>query len=1125
MRIFFLLLILFNSNSVYSDTYEVVEDYNYETQRSNSEDYTDRNRKVVTINNKTYFSAVIDAGLVPDSSIRTTEKRLVVTDGSSSGTSYVVGLEDTNLVGRLLAFERVGDKLLIALRNRDSSTVELWEVVSETNEAVLVQEIPRTGGLSYFYNNAEVDRYKEGKAVITSKSSSSIIIFNSIDSSIEIIDTKEIVSDQVHKISEIRYVSGEYVYYQKILPDSQYAIYRVHLENKEIEFVANSRIGWSHITVQNKIYFVRFESPGKYAIYSIDTFTKTLTKEYDDINFSPSEMASIFLIDDNLVFNSYDSLIIKKTGSNNFSKLSLPQNVVLEPNNRNLSSKTYFIDSKYYIPARNLSEHSFIILETDLDTYINTTLEFTYSEGSESGYVKYTAMKDNMIYLVTDTDSDVNDYYVGYGTTRGYQWSPSTEELILIWEKDNFNGVSPITENSKDIVFAYTIEKGSEPWSLDFATGNSIQLADLNTDIRTRSSNFRLFSKSNTRAILTYAPVPFREAMDFFELAYGQLNGYLKPHSNPDPTRKDKFVGMDGRYDYFVGTKYPLTIITGYDSQYKNVVELESTKIDEAITDHSELSKARISFMLRDGMYSDSPKYLYQWSIDGERKFQVGHEYNEVIALDDYLLLSGWSNKKNKQKFAVLDNKQEIATFFIECEVKEICSKNWKQIFNEGDHLIIATSSRTGDFKEAYYYNIETGFGPKSIPLEHFTHSLYPRQSPILAIGDDGILFYKNDFSREIFKYDPVTDSFVDYSLDWGTGNDLFYRVGNYYVGLSGYLLRDGKVVVFDKKLNTVSEKSLKSIITGLGYDAERVDVNGYLGCAYGACYIQASLGVNSGLFQIKFDIKLNKFQVIEEEINFQESIWVLKDVIYSKGVTAEFGAELYKHSTSGLDSDGDGMWDSYELAYDLDPFNGLDGAEDLDSDGLTNTQEFQYGTDPTNPNTDGDEVMDGLEISLGYDPREYDTHFHDEDGDGLSFRQEYEAGTDYLNADTDGDGYADGNDAFPVDPSENADFDGDGIGDNADPDDDNDGMPDEWEERYGLNPYDSSDRNTDLDNDGISNYQEYVNGTDPTVANNNSGGGNDNPPSSDAGGGGSMPILLLIILSGYFGFRLRKSI
>ncbi|MCW8857913.1 MAG: hypothetical protein OQJ95_11155, partial [Kangiella sp.] len=267
------------------------------------------------------------------------------------------------------------------------------------------------------------------------------------------------------------------------------------------------------------------------------------------------------------------------------------------------------------------------------------------------------------------------------------------------------------------------------------------------------------------------------------------------------------------------------------------------------------------------------------------------------------------------------------------------------------------------------------------------------------------------------------------------------------------------------------------------------------------------------------------KFQVIEEEINFQESIWVLKDVIYSKGVTAEFGAELYKHSTSGLDSDGDGMWDSYELAYDLDPFNGLDGAEDLDSDGLTNTQEFQYGTDPTNPNTDGDEVMDGLEISLGYDPREYDTHFHDEDGDGLSFRQEYEAGTDYLNADTDGDGYADGNDAFPVDPSENADFDGDGIGDNADPDDDNDGMPDEWEERYGLNPYDSSDRNTDLDNDGISNYQEYVNGTDPTVANNNSGGGNDNPPSSDAGGGGSMPILLLIILSGYFGFRLRKSI
>ena len=81
---------------------------------------------------------------------------------------------------------------------------------------------------------------------------------------------------------------------------------------------------------------------------------------------------------------------------------------------------------------------------------------------------------------------------------------------------------------------------------------------------------------------------------------------------------------------------------------------------------------------------------------------------------------------------------------------------------------------------------------------------------------------------------------------------------------------------------------------------------------------------------------------------------------------------------------------------------------------------------------------------------------------------------------DTDSDGVPDDQDAFPNDPNEWLDTDGDGIGNNADTDDDNDGMPDAWEEQYGLNPFvdDSSD---DLDGDGISNIDEYIAGTDPT--------------------------------------------
>lgn len=48
-------------------------------------------------------------------------------------------------------------------------------------------------------------------------------------------------------------------------------------------------------------------------------------------------------------------------------------------------------------------------------------------------------------------------------------------------------------------------------------------------------------------------------------------------------------------------------------------------------------------------------------------------------------------------------------------------------------------------------------------------------------------------------------------------------------------------------------------------------------------------------------------------------------------------------------------------------------------------------------------------------------------------------------------------------------------------PDDDQDGMPDTWENTYGLNPQDDTDWDDDPDGDGDDNLTEYRNGTDPT--------------------------------------------
>jgi hypothetical protein len=46
--------------------------------------------------------------------------------------------------------------------------------------------------------------------------------------------------------------------------------------------------------------------------------------------------------------------------------------------------------------------------------------------------------------------------------------------------------------------------------------------------------------------------------------------------------------------------------------------------------------------------------------------------------------------------------------------------------------------------------------------------------------------------------------------------------------------------------------------------------------------------------------------------------------------------------------------------------------------------------------------------------------------------------------------------------------------------DSDGDGMPDDWEKAHGLNPNDPSDANGDLNGDGYTNIEKFINGLDP---------------------------------------------
>ena len=58
------------------------------------------------------------------------------------------------------------------------------------------------------------------------------------------------------------------------------------------------------------------------------------------------------------------------------------------------------------------------------------------------------------------------------------------------------------------------------------------------------------------------------------------------------------------------------------------------------------------------------------------------------------------------------------------------------------------------------------------------------------------------------------------------------------------------------------------------------------------------------------------------------------------------------------LDTDGDGIPDSMELEWGLDPQNPTDAEGDLDGDGFTNLEEFLAGTDPQDPESYPDPIV-----------------------------------------------------------------------------------------------------------------------------------------------------------------------
>jgi len=193
-------------------------------------------------------------------------------------------------------------------------------------------------------------------------------------------------------------------------------------------------------------------------------------------------------------------------------------------------------------------------------------------------------------------------------------------------------------------------------------------------------------------------------------------------------------------------------------------------------------------------------------------------------------------------------------------------------------------------------------------------------------------------------------------------------------------------------------------------------------------------------------------------------------------------------------DTDGDGLWDGPNVGNNIGELTPIKifVSEYVDAKGGHENYPQTYTTNPMRYDTDGDKLLDGYNQVLDKNSnlaKEFDAagiKVDNKNGDSWTFYGELRlvTPTNPTLRDTDGGGLDDKSEIEsglkPLDYTDDnfVDILGDGIDDH-------------WESKYFVTP-DNCDPKADTDNDGLTNYEEYLNNTNPLVADTDHDGAKD---------------------------------